>query len=143
VRARDTTKEENSMTLEQRLWNALNAMQLLSNGATTRLDTDRVHGSRNPGLYPAGEQKCEFLIFQRRFAQAHSYQSKLEIVEEAERDLAQWTHSRPPKDPEHGSYFWKVMLATSKDSVTDLARRHSVSRQMIYVYRRRYGNQAA
>lgn len=126
------------MTLEQRLWNALVAMQLLSNGKTQRFDGDRVSGSRGSSLFPAGEARCEFLDFQARFARARSYKSRLEIVEDAERTLEQWRKSRPSARPEPHTYWWRVEIANSDLPPKEILRVYSISRQSLWTYRRKY-----
>lgn len=126
------------VTLEQRLWNALTVMQLLSNGTTQRFDGDRVTGSKDRPLLPAGERRPEFLEFQARFARARSYSSRLAIVEEAERVLDEWRKRKPMDNPERGSYWWKKEIANSDRTGAELARLYGISRQTVQAYRRKY-----
>lgn len=125
------------------IWQLLAELELLSHGATMKIDANRVHGSKERAAMPAGESNPPHLEFRERYLRAFSEKSRREIVAEAEKCLADWRKTAPPKEPEWGSYHWKVLVAND-DRPREIQVRHwGISRQTIATYRRKYRKDAA
>lgn len=118
-------------------------LELLSHGATMTIDANRVHGTKERTAMPAGEGRPPHLEYRDRYECARTDKSRREIVDEAQKCLDEWTHSRPPASPEWGSYHWKVMIANEREIGRSLANKYGISRQTVQTYRRLYRRDAA
>lgn len=120
----------------------LSGLELVSHGTTTRPFEDGPrrdgHDSQLPRLdaEPYPHERLRLL-----WEQATSLDVWEEVVAEARETLHNLRKSPPaPKAyRERGSVAWKRMIANDTcTSAAELARRHGITRQTIYAYRRRF-----
>lgn len=117
----------------------LTRLELLSHGKTLTLAADPVTGGHDNARAPTPDHEpYPHLAFARRYAGCMSDRSRLIVLREAFQEWRRHAQGQQARDPAWGSFQWKRMLANSDEKVTDLARKHNVSRTMIYDYRRLY-----
>ena len=126
--------------LQARLFTALRGLYLLSNGATAKIDANRVNGSKERPLFPAGDGRPVHEEYARRWAGARTERDRVDCVEDAERELASWRRQSEPQDREfeRGSLAWKRRIANEKRGTAEVARLYSVSRHQVAGFRSRY-----
>jgi len=127
--------------LQARLFTALRGLYLLSNGATAKIDANRVNGSKERPLFPAGDGRPVHEEYAVRWARAFSDAGRLEVVIAAEEELERWRVAPDPPqgvEPERGSWAWKKRIAEDNRPSREVARVYSVSHVTVCDYRRRY-----
>lgn len=129
------------MTLEARLRRALIGLYWVSHGPTAKIDANRVSGSKDRAVLPAGDGFPVYDEYRVRWERAVSERARLEVVEAAEEELERWLVAPDPPsgvEPERGSWAWKKRVANDPRPVAEVSRVFSVSRVTVYEYIRRY-----
>lgn len=130
------------MSLESRMRKCLTAMYLLSAGPTQKIDGDRVTSSKASGGNRPGDGYSLFEEHVAAWRNARTDAARLVAVEEAERDLKNWTIAKGNKDAKD-TLAWKRDIANSELGATELHRLWGISRQYVYDLRRKYGENPA
>jgi hypothetical protein len=97
-----------------------------------------------PALAFSKDDHPEFPLFpaqhwRERWAGCGSHEQRVACAHGALKMLRALKRAPVPENPEPGSWAFKVMIARSELSPTELHRLYGVRRATVYEYRRRYG----
>jgi len=120
-----------TQALEERMRATLWQMLWLSNGATMRMDANRVSQSKDRPGFPAGDGYPLVDEYALRWARSRTWKAKREVVQEAEKALERARRAPESENPEFGSFQWRRMVAASGLSLADEARKWHCSRSYI------------
>ena len=128
------------MTLEERMRAALWGLFWLSNGATMKIDANRVSQSKDRPGFPAGDGYPLVDEYALRWSGARTWKDKREVVQEAEKALQSARRQPEPADREfeRGSLAWKRRIANDDRSTAEVARLYTVSRHQVAGFRSQY-----